>query len=87
MTEEQLKEGQDLIDKIKRLEKKIKIWNKSIEINHLVLSYPSEIYSCQSETYEDCNVSAYIDFDVIKTLVLSNMNKRLNELKEQFQDL
>lgn len=39
------------------------------------------------ETCEDHNVSAYIDFDIIKTLVLSNMNKRLNELKEQFQNL
>lgn len=87
MTEKQLKEGQDLIDKIKKLEKRIEIWNKSTEIHHLVLSYPGERYSCQSETYEDYNVSSYIDFDVIKTLVLSNMNKRLNELKAQFENL
>lgn len=87
MTEKQLKEGQDLIDKIKKLEKRIEIWNKSTEIHHLVLSYPGERYSCQSETYEDYNVSSYIDFDVIKTLVLSNMNKRLTELKEQFENL
>lgn len=87
MTEEQLKEGQDLIEKIKRLEKRIEIWSKSTEIHHLVLSYPSKLYNCQSETYEDHNVSAYVDFNVIKTLVLSNMNKRLNELKEQFEDL
>lgn len=87
MTEEQLKEGQDLIDQIKKLEKRIKIWNKSTKIYNLILSYPSEIHRGQSETCEDCNVSAYINFDVIKTLVLSNMNKRLNELKEQFQNL
>lgn len=87
MTEKQLTEGQNLIDKIKKLEKRIEIWNKSTGIHQLVLSYPSERYSCQSETYEDYSVSAYIDFDVIKTLVLSNMNKRLNELKEQFQNL
>lgn len=87
MTEEQLKKGQDLIDKIKKLEKRIEIWNKSTKIHNLVLSYPSERFSYQDETYEDYNVYAYIDFDVIKTLVLSNMNKRLNELKAQFQNL
>lgn len=87
MTEKQLTEGKNLIDKIKKLEKRIEIWNKSTEIHHLVLSYPMKGYSYQSETYEDCNVSSYIDFDVIKTLVLSNMNKRLTELKEQFQNL
>lgn len=87
MTEKQLTEGKDLIDKIKKLEKRIEIWNKSTEIHHLVLAYPGERYSCQSETYEDYSVSAYIDFNVIKTLVLSNMNKRLNELKEQFENL
>lgn len=87
MTEKQLTEGQNLIDKIKKLEKRVEIWNKSTGIHHLTLSYPSERYSRQDETCEDYNVSAYIDFDVIKTLVLSNMNKRLNELKEQFQNL
>lgn len=87
MTEEQLKKGQDLIEKIKKLEKRIEIWNKSTGIDRLVLLYPSERYSCQSETCEDYNTSAYIDFDIIKTFVLSNMNKRLNELKEQFQNL
>lgn len=87
MTEKQLTEGQNLIDKIKKLEKRIEIWNKSTKIHHLVLSYPNERFSYQDETCEDHNVSAYIDFDVIKTLVLSNMNKRLNELKEQFENL
>lgn len=87
MTEKQFTESQNLIDKIKKLEKRIEIWNKSTEIHHLVLSYPDERYSCQSETYEDYSVSAYIDFNVIKTLVLSNMNKRLNELKKQFENL
>lgn len=87
MTEEQLKDGQDLIDQIKKLEQRIEIWNKSTKIYNLILSYPSKIYSGQSQTWEDHNISAYIDFDLIKTLVLSNLNKRLNELKEQFQNL
>lgn len=87
MTEKQLTEGQNLIDKIKKLEKRIEIWNKSTEIHQIVVSYPGERYSCQSEIYEDYDVSAYIDFDVVKTLALSNMNKRLNALKEQFQNL
>ena len=87
MTEEQLRNGQNLIDKINRLEKRIAVWNKSTGIHHLTISYPGERYSCQEEIYDDGYVSDYIDFDVIKTLVLSNMNKRLNELKEQFQNL
>ena len=87
MTEQQLKDGQNLIDKIRTLEKRIEAWNKSTKIHHIVLSNPSERCSYQIETYEDHNISAYIDFDVIKALVLSNMNKRLNELKEQFQNL
>jgi len=87
MTEKQLIEGKNLIDKIKKLEKRIEVWNKSTGIDCLVLLYPKENYSYQSETCEDNNVSGYIDFDIIKTLVLSNMNKRLNELKEQFQNL
>lgn len=87
MTEKQLTEGQNLIDKIKKLEKRIEVWNKSTGIDRLVLLYPKENYSYQSETCEDYNVSNYIDFDVVKTLALSNMNKRLNELKAQFQNL
>lgn len=87
MTEKQLTEGKNLIDKINRLEKRIAVWNKSTGIHHLAISYPDERYSCKEETYEDGYISDYIDFNVIKTLVLSNMNKRLNELKEQFQNL
>lgn len=87
MTEEQLKDGQNLIDKIKTLEKRIAAWNKSTKIHHIVLSNPSERCSYQMETYEDHNISAYIDFDVIKTLVLANMNKRLEGLEEQFRKL
>ena len=87
MTEKQLTEGQKLIDKINRLEKRIAVWNKSTRIHHLTISCPDERYSCREETYEDVCISDYIDFNVIKTLVLSNMNKRLNGLKEQFQNL
>lgn len=31
MTEEQLTKGQKLIDKIKRLENRIEVWNRSVE--------------------------------------------------------
>lgn len=38
MTEKQLTEGQNLIEKIKKLEKRIEIWNKSTRIHQLALS-------------------------------------------------
>lgn len=43
-------------------------------------------YPCRTEDYEETDTS-YINFEEMKMLVLARMNKRLEQLKQEFEAL
>lgn len=84
MTEEQLKNGQNLLERINRLEKKIKRWEQAEKLVNVKIRIPTDSY--RSEDYEETDTS-YLNFEEMKMLVLARMNKRLEQLKQEFEAL
>lgn len=85
MTEEQLKNGQNLLERINRLEKKIKRWEQAEKLVGVKIRIPTD-YPCRTEDYEETDTS-YLNFEEMKMLVLARMNKRLEQLKQEFESL
>lgn len=84
MTDEQLKKGQDLKSQIDELKGKIVYWEKAACITEIHLQYP-HAYPSESRTFTD--EGKYVNFDVIKTLTLQNMNTKLEELEKEYKEL
>lgn len=85
MTEEQLKNGQNLLERINRPEKKITRWEQAEKLVSVKIRIPND-YSCRTEDYEETETS-YLNFEEMKMLVLARMNKRLEQLKQEFETL
>lgn len=85
MTEEQLKNGQNLLERINRLESRIKRWEQAEKLVGVRVRIPTEC-SYRTEDYEETDTS-YINFEETKMLVLARMNKRLEQLKQEFEAL
>ena len=84
MTDEQLKQGQDLKSKIDRLKSKIEYWNKATCIVEIHLQYPNA-YPSERRTFTDDG--AYVNFGVLKTLALQTMKTKLEELESEYREL
>lgn len=85
MTEEQLKNGQNLLERINRLEKRIKRWEQADRLASVRIRIPID-YPCRTEDYEETDTS-YLNFEEMKMLVLARMNRRLEQLKQEFEAL
>lgn len=84
MTEEQLKNGQNLLERINRLEKRIRRWEQAERLYSVKIRIPTDSY--RNEDYEETETS-YFNFEEMKMLVLARMNKKLEQLKEEFETL
>ena len=84
MTDEQLKQGQDLKSKIDRLKSKIEYWNKATCIVEIHLQYPNA-YPSERRTFTD--EGYYVNFGVLKTLTLQAMRTELEKLEKEYGEL
>lgn len=80
---EKLQKANDLGKELDRLEKKLQIWKKaerldSIDISHLNFHGGRNQESVSNE---------FVDFEVLKTLTISAIEKRLQEVKNEFEQL
>ena len=84
MTDEQLKQGQDLKSRIDRLKDEIEYWEKAeciVEIRmQYTTAYPSESRSVADD-------GRYVNFDVLKTLTLQAMRTELKKLENEYKEL
>lgn len=80
MTNEQLQNGIRMAEEIKYLEKQLERWNEAIRFSNSSISLFDSKCRVEVET-------KYIDFDVVKALAISKIEKRLKEVKEQFENL
>lgn len=86
MTDEQLKRGQELKNRIDRLTSKIEYWERATGIVEIHLQYPiRDGYFGENRTFTDDG--KYVNFEVLKTLTLQTMKTRLEELEKEYREL
>ena len=83
MTKENLLRGQEILKELEELSKLQSNWSNSVRIYNIKLSKVNRFTS-------DDNVVVsgnFINFEELKLLVLSKIQKRIKELKEEFDSL
>lgn len=83
MTTEQLENGAKLAEQIGALEAQLEGWKRATRFTYERIT----LYSKGDDRSFDKMKTAYIDFDVLKTLTIARIEKELNELKQQFESL
>lgn len=84
MTNEQLQNGAKLAEQIEKLEAQLQGWQLANRFTYQCINlYVSERGGMQLDKIE----TKYIDFEVLKTLTIARIEKELNELKQQFENL
>lgn len=83
MTNEQLQNGAKLAEKIGALEAQLEGWKRAIRFPYDYVT----LYSKGDDRSFDKIKTSYIDFDVMKTLAIARIEKELNELKIEFENL
>lgn len=84
MTDEQLERGKKLKTQIDKLKSKIGYWEKATCITEIHVQYPCT-YPAENRTFIDNG--SYVNFEVLKTLTLQAMNKKLEELEKEYREL
>ena len=79
MTEEKVKEGQELLDKLNKLRKEKDNWERTISISELRL----KLNAAGSVKVDE----SFINYDVLKLLVISKIQRRIDEVQQQFNNL
>lgn len=83
MTNEQLQNGAKLAEKIGALEAQLEGWKRATHFMYENVT----LYSKGDDRSFDKIKTSYIDFDVMKTLTIARIEKELNELKTEFENL
>ena len=81
MTREQLFKGVELSKEISNLEEQLSTWKRANRFSD------NEARLIDDKGYRCTTTTIYVDFNVLKTLTISNIEKKLNELKDEFQKL
>lgn len=83
MTNEQLQNGAKLAEQIGALEAQLEGWKRATRFTYDNVT----LYSKGDDRSFDEIKTSYIDFDVMKTLTIARIEKELNELKTEFENL
>lgn len=78
MEREQIKKGIDLIDKINKLEKELAIWEECEKFSEIVISSKERRYEVST---------FWVDFDVVKSITICELKKKLKKLNDEFKAL
>lgn len=84
MTDEQLKRGQMLSEKIGELKERIYRWERANKVQSLTIHYPTD-YPAGGEDYTESGF--YVNFGVLKTLTLQAMRTELEKLEKEYAEL
>lgn len=84
MTEEQVREGKFLLDKIKELKEYIDIISDSTSIRQIEFCGPDKRLDHFNYIFTN---QEYINFKVIKTLILSSLNEELERCQKELSSL
>lgn len=81
MTNEQLQKGSKLSQRIKDLEREFNAWSVAKSVND------EKIFVNVGDGRRMVVYTSYIDFDVLKTATISTIEKELNQLQSEFENL
>lgn len=84
MTEEKIKQGEELLKKLSWLKEQKKKWEAGQEIKSLELCNRSD-YNRIDRVMEVSN--SFINFEELKLLALARIDKRIGEVQKQFDNL
>lgn len=84
MTEEKIKQGEELLKKLEYLKDQKKRWELAKKIRRL------ELYTLSNYGRDGLVLEVnkeFINFDDLKLLVLAKLDKRIKEVQEEFNNL
>ena len=84
MTEEKIKQGEELLERLNKLKDQRKRWERGVCFYRVELADAKEYSRGQSTFKID---SSFINFDEVKLLAIAKINKRISEVQEEFDRL
>ena len=84
MTEEKVKQGEELLNRLDKLKDQRKRWEDGMRLYKVELASTKEYSNNQSTFKID---SSFINFDEVKLLAITEINKRISEVQEEFDRL
>ena len=84
MTEEKVKQGEELLQRLDKLKDQRKRWEDGMRLYKVELASTKEYSNNQSTFKID---SSFINFDEVKLLAITEINKRISEVQEEFDRL
>ena len=84
MTEEKIKQGEELLEKLSYLKEQKKKWELAQKFRRLELRTLTD-YGATGAILEV--QTEFINFDDLKLLVLAKLDKRIKEVQEEFDNL
>ena len=84
MTEEKVKQGEELLQRLDNLKNQRKMWEEGMRFYKVELADTKE-YSNNQRTFKIDN--SFINFDEVKLLAIAKINKRISEVQEEFDRL
>lgn len=78
MTKEQASKGFDLIQEIDKVEKELNSWEESYKFIDITTASNTRRYGVNID---------WVDFDVVKSIAIGKIKKRLKELNDEFKAL
>lgn len=84
MTEEKIKKGTELLQKLHNLKEERRIWKGGVTLQRIAISDKYD-YISESDIYRvRC---AYVDFDKLKGDTLANIDKMIEKIQKEFNKL
>lgn len=74
----QIKKGVDLIERINKLEKELSVWEECEKFFEIVISSKERRYEVST---------FWVDFDVVKSITICELKRKLKELNDEFKAL
>lgn len=84
MTEEKVRKGEELLKRLSYLKDQKQKWEKGEKFLHPEVCTIGDYGKVQSSMSID---DSFISFDEIKLLAIAKINKRINEVQKEFDEL
>lgn len=85
MTEEKIKQGEELLNKLNRLKDQRSRWEKGVYFSRVELADAVKGYTVDRSIFSID--SSFINFDEVKLLAIAKIDKRISEVQEEFDKL
>lgn len=85
MTEEKIKQGEELLNKLNRLKDQRSRWEKGVCFSGVELADAVKGYTVDRRIFSID--SSFINFDEVKLLAIAKIDKRISEVQEEFDKL